>query len=273
MASAALSPLPPRLCTVSLRALLRASAATFKDDSRPEMVCAVCQKTCSTNSRSAFRLKMRNEALACPPSASPQQVEEKTNLAKEIADVLLRNVVQAVRLDEAGRPQDSERFKLRITEHTEIASNDTIKDPPTMESSRSARKRVSSSDAARTSETKAAKQRVVPELKADDLEESFVRGSGPGGQSINKTENNVQLLHKPTGLRVSCQDTRSLEQNRKLARRRLLEKLDALYNPGLSKGEMKSALQRERERRRKKKSKKSKRNADDMDDDESEVSS
>ncbi|KAI0928051.1 hypothetical protein AcW2_004185 [Taiwanofungus camphoratus] len=130
---------------------------------------------------------------------------------------------------------------------------------------------------------KAHKQRVVPELKEDDIEESFVRGmgsmwvivwdcrcrqstcigSGPGGQSINKTENNVQLLHKPTGIRVSCQETRSLSQNRKLARRILLEKLDASYNPGLSKQELKKALQLERERRRKKKSKRKQRDAPD----------
>lgn len=103
---------------------------------------------------------------------------------------------------------------------------------------------------------KAHKQRVVPELKEGDLEESFVRGSGPGGQSINKTENNVQLLHKPTGIRVSCQETRSLSQNRKLARRWLLDKLDTLYNPGLSKQEVKKALQIERERRQRKKAKK-----------------
>jgi protein subunit release factor B len=56
-------------------------------------------------------------------------------------------------------------------------------------------------------------------------------GSGPGGQSINKTQNNVQLLHTPTGIRVNCQETRSLEQNRKIARRILLDqvRLDRLF--------------------------------------------
>ena len=89
---------------------------------------------------------------------------------------------------------------------------------------------------------KAHKERIIPVLNEKDLEESFVRGvcyvysaslrfsnittgGGPGGQSINKTQNNVQLLHKPTGLRVSCQETRSLEQNRKIARRILLDKV------------------------------------------------
>jgi len=103
---------------------------------------------------------------------------------------------------------------------------------------------------------KAHQNRVPPELKEEDLDESFVRGSGPGGQSINKTSNNVQLIHKPTGIRVACQITRSLETNRKLARRILLEKLDKIKNPGLSKGELLQAKQNERERRRRKKAKK-----------------
>jgi protein subunit release factor B len=56
-----------------------------------------------------------------------------------------------------------------------------------------------------------------------------ISGSGPGGQSINKTNNNVQLLHKPTGVQVKCQETRSLEQNRKIARKILLEKVCILH--------------------------------------------
>lgn len=100
---------------------------------------------------------------------------------------------------------------------------------------------------------RAHKERTQPELKEDDLEETFVKGkspnhpslahacittglqgSGPGGQSINKTSNNVQLLHKPTGIRVTCQITRSLGTNRKLARRILLEKacfIDRMLSP------------------------------------------
>lgn len=40
----------------------------------------------------------------------------------------------------------------------------------------------------------------VPKILEADLDEQFVRGSGPGGQSVNKTANCVVLLHKPTGL-------------------------------------------------------------------------
>ncbi|KAI0933648.1 hypothetical protein AcV5_005740 [Taiwanofungus camphoratus] len=240
------------------RTLLRASATTFAGD---------------TEVLNAFRSKIRNEVLTYPPPSDPNLFEEKINLTREIADVLRKNVVQGVKVEDATQDGSPARFRIRLTEHTELGSNDTIKDPP-LESSRSARKRqqTSSTDAA-LNETKvprfysqlkkAHKQRVVPELKEDDIEESFVRGSGPGGQSINKTENNVQLLHKPTGIRVSCQETRSLSQNRKLARRILLEKLDASYNPGLSKQELKKALQLERERRRKKKSKRKQRDAPD----------
>ena len=63
-------------------------------------------------------------------------------------------------------------------------------------------------------------------LDEEEITESFLKGSGPGGQKINKTSSAVQLKHVPTGLVVKCQETRSREQNRQLARRTLAERLD-----------------------------------------------
>uniref|UniRef100_A0A2M4C1I5 Putative mitochondrial polypeptide chain release factor n=2 Tax=Anopheles marajoara TaxID=58244 RepID=A0A2M4C1I5_9DIPT len=70
----------------------------------------------------------------------------------------------------------------------------------------------------------------VPVLQEDDLEETFVRGSGPGGQSVAKTNNKVVLTHKPTGLVVQCHTSRSLFENRRVARQLLVSKLDQLIN-------------------------------------------
>ncbi|XP_030759302.1 probable peptide chain release factor C12orf65, mitochondrial [Sitophilus oryzae] len=70
----------------------------------------------------------------------------------------------------------------------------------------------------------------VPVLNDNDLEEQHVKGSGPGGQKINKTSSCVVLKHIPTGLVVKCQETRILEQNRKKARLLLVSKLDNLLN-------------------------------------------
>ena len=70
----------------------------------------------------------------------------------------------------------------------------------------------------------------VPTLNENDLEEQFVRGSGPGGQSTNKTSNCVVLKHKPTGLVVKCHETRSQFSNAKLARALMISKLDNLFN-------------------------------------------
>src|ERR1051325_10407700 len=60
-----------------------------------------------------------------------------------------------------------------------------------------------------------------------DLEESFVRSGGHGGQNVNKTSTCVMLLHRPTGLQVKCQATRQQGLNRFIARRLLLDKLEA----------------------------------------------
>ena len=59
-----------------------------------------------------------------------------------------------------------------------------------------------------------------------DLEEQFIRGSGPGGQKVNKTSSCVLLRHRPTGLEVKMQRARSQALNRFYARRRLCELME-----------------------------------------------
>ncbi|MDX2226592.1 MAG: peptide chain release factor-like protein [Verrucomicrobiae bacterium] len=64
-------------------------------------------------------------------------------------------------------------------------------------------------------------------IREEDLEESFVRSGGHGGQNVNKVSTCVMLVHRPTGLQVKCQTTRQQGKNRFLARKMLVEKLEA----------------------------------------------
>jgi protein subunit release factor B len=63
-------------------------------------------------------------------------------------------------------------------------------------------------------------------IQESDLEESFIRSSGKGGQNVNKVSTCVQILHRPTGLAVRCQQERSQVMNRFIARRLLCDKLE-----------------------------------------------
>ena len=65
-------------------------------------------------------------------------------------------------------------------------------------------------------------------VRESDIEESFVRSGGHGGQNVNKSATCVMLLHRPTGLQVKCQTTRQQGLNRFMARRILLDKIEEL---------------------------------------------
>ena len=84
-------------------------------------------------------------------------------------------------------------------------------------------------------------------VREADLQESFARSSGPGGQNVNKVSTAVTLRHLPSGISVTVQDSRSQVINRKLARERLLDSIE-----GAREGErMAEVAKREKERRRK----------------------
>lgn len=93
-------------------------------------------------------------------------------------------------------------------------------------------------------------------IKESDLDETFVRSSGAGGQKVNKTSTCVHLKHLPSGLMVKMQKSRSQRLNRYYARKRLCEMLEekqlGVESPEAKKRE-KIRKQRDRRRRRSKK--------------------
>jgi protein subunit release factor B len=64
-------------------------------------------------------------------------------------------------------------------------------------------------------------------IQEEDLEETFIRGTGAGGQKINKTSSTVVLRHLPSGVEIRCQRERSQAQNRHVARVELCDRLEA----------------------------------------------
>ena len=85
------------------------------------------------------------------------------------------------------------------------------------------------------------------EISEADLEESFARSGGPGGQNVNKLSTAVTLRHLPSGISVTVQDSRSQAINRKFARERLLDAIECAREGQ----RMAEIAKREKERRRK----------------------
>jgi peptide chain release factor len=83
-------------------------------------------------------------------------------------------------------------------------------------------------------------------IKESDLEEAFAPSSGPGGQNVNKVATAVTLRHRPSGISVTAQDSRSQVQNRKLARERLIDAIEQAQQ----KRRATEIAQREKARRR-----------------------
>ncbi len=88
------------------------------------------------------------------------------------------------------------------------------------------------------------------QISEADLEETFIRSSGPGGQHVNKTSTCVRLVHKPTGIAVKVQQARSQGLNRFLARRLLADRL-AVQRQGKSspQEQQREKIRRQKQRR------------------------
>ncbi|MFZ4764348.1 MAG: peptide chain release factor-like protein [Roseimicrobium sp.] len=86
-------------------------------------------------------------------------------------------------------------------------------------------------------------------IREEELEETFIRGTGAGGQKINKTSSTVVLVHVPTGLEVRCQRERLQSQNRLIARVDLCDKLEAKLSA--AKLEVRSAVEKKKRQSRK----------------------
>ncbi|QSS51002.1 peptide chain release factor [Histoplasma capsulatum var. duboisii H88] len=92
-----------------------------------------------------------------------------------------------------------------------------------------------------------------PKLDPSEVTGSYLKGTGPGGQAINKTNSAVQLIHKPTGIVVKSQATRSRTQNQKIAMGILAEKVELQLKGEQSRAAIKAETKKKKKASREKK--------------------
>lgn len=87
-------------------------------------------------------------------------------------------------------------------------------------------------------------------IREEDLIEKFILGSGKGGQKVNKTASCVYLKHIPTQIEVKCQQNRSREMNRFLARRELCEQIASkIHQEKTAKQQLMEKIRRQKKKR------------------------
>lgn len=102
------------------------------------------------------------------------------------------------------------------------------------------------------------KQMELLGIREEDIEEQFILASGKGGQKVNKTASAVHLRHRPSGSVIKCSESRQQSENRLIARRLLVEKIEEIEQG------KKSRAAREADRIRKQKKRRSRRSQEKM---------
>lgn len=92
-------------------------------------------------------------------------------------------------------------------------------------------------------------------IREKDIQETFLRSGGKGGQNVNKVSTCVHLRHIPTGVVVKCQRERSQAMNRFLARRLLTDKIEAMILGQRSEEQQRIERLRRQKRRRSRRAK------------------